>query len=195
MKSICVYCGSSAGANPIYMEASKQLGTALASAGLDVVYGGADVGLMNQVADAALSHGGRVIGVIPKAFAYKIKHVGLSELHVVESMHQRKALMADLSDGFIALPGGFGTLDELFEMLTWAQLGFHSKPCGLLNVGGYYDQLLGFLDHVADQGFMRSQHRNMLQVATTPTSLLSLFQAYVPPVAGKWVNGANEGSL
>lgn len=185
MKSVCIYCGSNSGSAPVYLEAAWQLGEAVASAGLEMVYGGADVGLMNQVAEAALQRGGRVVGVIPSAFAYKIKHTGLTQLHVVDSMHQRKALMAELADGFIAMPGGFGTLDELFEILTWAQLGFHQKPCGLLNVASYFDHLLLFLDHVAQEGFLRSEHRQMIQVASTPQALLAQLSAYLPPSVSK----------
>ena len=166
MKRVCVYCGSSPGARPDYARAARDLGRTLASEGLGVVYGGSNVGLMGQLADGVLEGGGEVIGVIPRMFVNKgIDHWGLTEVRIVDSMHERKALMADLSDAFIALPGGIGTIEEFFEALTWAQLGIHGKPCGLLNVCGYYDKLLDFLDHVVAQRFLREQHRAMVLVA------------------------------
>ncbi|MDO5058148.1 MAG: TIGR00730 family Rossman fold protein [Lautropia sp.] len=185
---VCVFCGSASGHLPVYSEMAAQLGQALADAAIGLVYGGASVGLMGVVADAALSRGGEVIGVIPQALAGReIAHEGLSALHVVDSMHTRKAMMAELSDAFVALPGGAGTLEEIFEVWTWAQLGYHGKPCALLNVQGYYDGLLAFLDGVVAQGFLRPAYREMLIVATTPQDLLARLRDYQPPAAPKWV--------
>lgn len=162
LTAICVYCGSASAAKPVYLEAAKELGEALAARGLTLVYGGAESGLMGSVANAALAAGGKVIGVIPESMVEKeIAHRGLTQLHVVGSMHERKALMAALSDAFIALPGGYGTYDEIFEMLTWAQIGYHTKPCGFLNTNGFYDRLFAFLDHATDEGLLRPQHRNL----------------------------------
>src|SRR5690242_19117334 len=163
MKRVCVFAGSSAGVRPEYVSAAADFGTVLAGRGIELVYGGARVGLMGAVAGAVLAGGGRVTGVIPKALVEKeVAHGGLTELRVVTSMHQRKALMADLADAFIALPGGWGTLDEMFEILTWAQLGLHRKPCGLLNVFGYFDRLLAFLDHTMEEGFVRREYGSLL---------------------------------
>ena len=187
MKRICVDCGSSPGIDPAYSEAARRLGRALAERKYELVYGGAHVGLMGDVADAALKAGGIVIGVIPKSFANKVSHQGLTELHVVDSMHERKAMMFDLSDGFIALPGGFGTLEEIAEVLTWAQLGLHKKPCGLLNVCGYFDLLLAFLDQAVCQGFIRREHRDMLLVSNDAGELLDGFTSYQAPNVEKWV--------
>ncbi|MDR1727426.1 MAG: TIGR00730 family Rossman fold protein [Acidobacteriota bacterium] len=186
MKRVCVYCGSSPGARGEYADAARSLGRALAAQGLELVYGGADVGLMGVLADAALNAGGRVVGVIPESFADRVSHRGLSELRVVGTMHERKRTMFDLADAFVALPGGFGTLEELSELLTWAQIGLHQKPCGLLNVAGYYDTLLRFLDHATAEGFMKPRHRAMLLVASGAEELLAQFQGYVPPSADKW---------
>lgn len=189
MRSVCVFLGSNPGGSPAYVQAAKNLGAELARRGLTTVYGGSNVGCMGALADAALQAGGRVIGIIPEALKKKeVAHLGLTELRVVASMHERKALMAELSDAFIALPGGLGTLEELCEILTWAQLGFHKKPCGALNVDGYYDGLMAFLDHSVGQGFMRSEHRGMLLAAATPDALLERFAGYVAPVVGKWID-------
>lgn len=188
---ICVFCGSNFGRLPAYGEAATFLGRTLAREGIGLVYGGASVGLMGAVADAVLATGGEAIGVLPQALKDKeLAHPGLTELHVVASMHERKAMMADLSDGFIALPGGVGTLEELFEIWTWAQLGFHKKPCGVLNVAGFYDRLAGFLDHVADQAFMKSENRAMLLADDDPVRLLAAFRAYEPPSVSKWIERA-----
>lgn len=188
MKAICVFCGSSFGNRDSYSQGAAETGRAIAQAGLTLIYGGAKVGLMGAVADHALAAGGEVIGVLPKALQEKeLAHEGLSALHIVSSMHERKALMAQLSDSFIALPGGAGTLEELFEVWTWGQLGFHSKPCGFLNVDGYYDQLIGFLDHQTSEGFMKPVMRSMVQVAGDPATLIDLFQAYEPPKTPKWI--------
>jgi len=189
MKRICVFSGSSPGARPEYREAAADLGSTLARSGLGLVYGGAKVGLMGALADAALAAGGHVVGVIPQVLVQKeVAHAGLTDLRVVSSMHERKGLMAELSDGFIALPGGMGTLEELAEVLTWAQLGMHRKPCGLLNVAGYYDGLAAFLDHAVGERFILPAHRNMLLVATTAKDLLESFASYRAPVVEKWID-------
>jgi len=186
MNRVCVYCGSSSGTVPDYVAAARELAALLAGSGIGLVYGGAAVGTMGALADAVLEAGGSVTGVIPQALHDKeIAHTGLTRLHVVDSMHERKSLMAVLSDGFIALPGGFGTLEEIVEVLTWGQLRFHEKPCGLLNVAGYFDHLLAYLDHARDQGFIRPQHRAMLLTAETPGELLDLFEHYEAPTTVK----------
>jgi len=186
MKSVCVFCGSSPGAEPDYLRAADAVGQAVARRGLTLVYGGASVGVMGGVANAALAIGGRVIGVIPEALVSReVAHSGLPELKVVGSMHQRKAMMGDLSDGFIALPGGIGTLEEFFEVLTWAQLGIHRKPCGLLNVAGYYDRLLDFIDYAVSQGFVTPEQRGLVLVEEDPEALLDQMDAYRPPVREK----------
>ena len=173
MRAVCVFCGSSAGIEPAYTQAARQLGALLAEQNLALVYGGAQVGLMGSLADAALAAGGRVIGVIPQSLmAKEVGHRGLTELRVVRNMAERKEVMMELSDAFIALPGGIGTLDELFEVWTSTQLGLQAKPCGLLNVHGYFDRLIGFLDHVMAQGFLRESHRRQLMVHDQPTMLL-----------------------
>jgi uncharacterized protein (TIGR00730 family) len=192
VKRVCVFAGSSAGVRSEYLEAADQLGRALAMRGVGLVYGGARVGLMGAVADAVLAGVGHVTGVIPRALIEKeVAHTGLSDLRIVDSMHERKALMADLADGFIALPGGWGTLDEMFEILTWAQLGLHTKPCGLLNVHGYYDGLLSFLEHSTAEGFVRREYRAMISVAESPAALLDQLQAYVPLRVEKWIEAAS----
>lgn len=188
LRRLCVFCGSNPGRDPRFLEAARDLGLRLAREEIGLVYGGASVGLMGAVADAALEAGGEVIGVIPRALADKeVAHRGLADLRVVGSMHERKALMAELSDGFVALPGGAGTLEELFEVWTWAQLGHHAKPCGLLDVAGFYRKLAGFLDDVADQGFMKGPHRDMLMMAETAGDLLARFRTYEAPQIGKWI--------
>src|SRR5690606_17874217 len=175
LRSICVFCGASPGANPVYAEAAAALGRELAQRGMTLVYGGGEVGLMGVVADAALAAGGEVIGVIPQSLQdSEIGHHGLTRLEVVEGMHARKARMAELADAFIALPGGLGTLEELFEVWTWGQLGYHGKPLGLLEVNGFYAKLIGFLDHLVDERFVRPQHRAMLQRSESPAELLDL---------------------
>ncbi len=188
LRSLCVYCGSNPGRLPEYVAAGQALARAAASRGITLVYGGATVGVMGAVADAALQAGGRVIGVIPQALVDKeLAHRGLTELVVTGSMHERKAAMAERSDAFVALPGGVGTLEEIFEMWTWAQLGFHEKPCGLLNVAGYYDGLVSFLDRTVTEGFVRAGHRDMLVVEPTPEALLERFAVYRAPIVAKWV--------
>ena len=189
---LCVFAGSSDGAHPDYGAAAEALGSTLARRGIGLVYGGARVGLMGIVADAALAAHGEVIGVIPeRLIAKEIAHQGLTDLRVVSSMHERKALMADLSDGFIALPGGWGTIEELFEVLTWGQLGLHGKPCGLLNVHGYFDRLLAFVDHAVDEGFVRREYRRMITVGESAPDLLDRFAAYESPVVEKWIGRAS----
>lgn len=188
MQRICVFCGSNPGRDPAYRAAAVALGETIAARGLGLVYGGASVGLMAVVADTVLARGGEVVGVIPQMLVDKeIAHPGLSALHVVPSMHARKAKMADLSDAFVALPGGVGTLEELFEIWTWAQLGTHVKPVGVLDVLGFWSKLEAFLDHVVAEGFMREGHRGMLLSAGEPGALLDAFAAYRPPVVQKWV--------
>jgi hypothetical protein len=188
MKRICVYCGSSAGRLAGYREAARGLGHELASRGLGLVYGGAGIGVMGAVADAVLERGGEAIGVIPHALASKeVAHGGLSQMFVVTSMHERKARMESLSDGFVALPGGWGTFEEIFEMLTWAQLGLHAKPCGLLNVAGYFDHLFSFLEHAVAERFVRVEHQPMLILEQDPASLLDRFVHYRAPRVRKWL--------
>ncbi|TGD98251.1 TIGR00730 family Rossman fold protein [Methylobacterium nonmethylotrophicum] len=185
---LCVFCGSSDGARPLYREAATALGRHFAQDGIEMVYGGGKVGLMGAVADGALGAGGRVTGIMPKALVEKeTAHLGLTDLRVVASMHERKALMADLADGFVALPGGLGTFEEMFEVWTWAQLGYHRKPLAVFNAGGFYDGLLGFLDSVVQEGFVREPHRAMLIVGTEPAELVARIRAYEPPRVIKWV--------
>ncbi len=189
MRRIAIYCGSSRGDTPEIQTAAAAMAQHLVSQGLGIVYGGGNVGIMGIVADAALAAGGEVVGVIPESLlAKELGHRGCTELHVTRSMHERKQMMVDLSDGFIALPGGFGTLDELFETLTWLQLGFHQKPVGLLNVTGFFDPLLSFLDRMCRSGFLKKEHRDSLLVATEPTSLLAAMQAFQPHTCGKWIS-------
>jgi len=190
---LCVFCGSSAGRDPVYMATARSLGEALARNGIELVYGGASVGLMGAVADAVLDHGGHVIGVMPQALVDKeIAHTGLKDLRVVGSMHERKAMMAELSDGFIALPGGLGTFEELFEVWTWAQLGYHKKPCALLNVAGFYDTLAHFLDDVVERGFVKPVHRAMLIVENDPAALIDAIRRYEPPKVEKWIKAGER---
>jgi len=188
INKICVYCGSSPGKNPAYLHAAESLAGVMCERSIGLVYGGAAIGVMGAIANAVLDGGGEATGVIPSSLAVKeVAHSNLTELHVVASMHERKAMMAELSDGFIALPGGWGTLEEIFEILTWAQLGFHHKPCGLLNVGGYYDGLIGFLDNAFEQQFVNELCRPMLMKAPGPASLLDQFAEYRAPRVRKWV--------
>lgn len=192
MRRICVYCGSSHGARRQYTAAARALGRILLERGIGLVYGGASVGLMGVIADTMLAGGGEVIGIIPSVLRKReVVHENLSELHLVDSMHQRKALMEQLADGFIALPGGFGTLDETFEILTWAQLGMHRKPIGLLNVDGYFDQLVGFLQHTAAERFVHPDQLRGLVVDDDPTRLLDRFADYRPMPGKCWLQRAN----
>jgi uncharacterized protein (TIGR00730 family) len=190
MRHICVFCGSSPGAGTEYLRAAQELGGTLARRGITLVYGGARVGLMGQAARAAIQAGGQVVGVIPKSLVdMEVAETGITTLHVVGSMHERKALMAEISDGFIALPGGIGTIEEFFEILTWEQLGFHQKPCGLLNIQGYFDHLMAFLDGMLEQEFIDTGHRKMVLENTTVDGLLDQFDHYTPPKSNKaaWV--------
>ncbi|MEM9724635.1 MAG: TIGR00730 family Rossman fold protein [Pseudomonadota bacterium] len=187
-RRICVFAGSSSGADPSHRAAARALGAALAGRGIELVYGGARIGVMGATAAGALEAGGRVIGVIPEALMLKeVVHDGLTELHITDGMHGRKAKMAELSDAFIAAPGGIGTLEELFEIWTWTQLGAHAKPCGLLNVSGFYDPLLAFLEHVVDAGFLRREHYDLLSVAETPTALLDAFAERPERRVAEWI--------
>jgi len=186
IKSLCVYCGSSPGAKPDYVALSERLAKTMAEQNLGLVYGGAHVGIMGALANRLMDMGGKVVGVIPEALVeMEVAHQGLTELHIVADMHERKATMARLSDGFISLPGGLGTLEEMFEMLTWSQLGLHGKPCGLLNVAGFYDDLLRFLDNACSEKFMLPHHRALLIDSTDPEDLISRMKAYVPEVKSK----------
>lgn len=188
MKSLCVFSGSNFGARDAYAESARALGRTLAERGIRAIYGGGRVGLMGAMADAALAAGGEVIGVIPEALmAKEVGHTGLTKMHVVKSMHERKALMAELSGGFIALPGGWGTFEEMFEVLTWSQLGLHKKPCGLLNAGGYYDKLLEFLEHAIDEAFVRREYASILAVSASPGELIDRMAAWQPPTVTKWI--------
>ena len=190
MQSICVFCGSSQGSEPEYTEAARTLGKVLAGANIRLIFGGGRVGLMGEVANAALAAGGEAVGVIPNSLVEReIAHTGLTDLHVVGSMHERKAMMSDLSDGFVALPGGTGTLEEFFEVLTWAQLGEHTKPCGLVNVAGYYDPLLAVFDHMVGKGFLSETNRALVIIESDPGALLAKLERYRPPEAIKWVSG------
>lgn len=187
-RRICVYCGSNPGVRPAYADAARRFGRLLGERGLGLVFGGGHVGLMGVVADAALGAGGEVTGVIPQALVDReLAHPDVQDMRIVRTMHERKALMAELADGFVALPGGLGTLDELFEIWTWAQLGLHGKPIGLLEVDGFFAPLVAYLDRAATEGFVRSEQRAMLLVETEPARLLERFQAYVAPRVGKWL--------
>jgi uncharacterized protein (TIGR00730 family) len=188
MKRLCVFCGSSSGARAEYARAAAETGELVAHRGLGLVYGGGHVGLMGVVADAALRAGGEVVGVITQSLKDReVAHEGLTELHVVRTMHERKALMAALSDAFLVLPGGIGTLEEFFEVWTWGQLGEHAKPVGLVDAGRYYEGLVGFLDTMRTEGFLKPKHREMLIVADTPAAVLDAFARYEPPAVGKWI--------
>ncbi len=192
MKRICVYCGSSPGKSSEYIDAAHMLGKELVRRGIALVYGGASVGIMGEIADTVLSAGGEVIGIMPQALVDKeISHSGLTDLRVVGSMHERKAMMADISDGFIALPGGLGTIEELFEVLTWSQLGYHRKPCALLNVKGYYDTISQFLNHAVEEQFVKQIHRDMILIEENPNKLLDAMAVYISPAVDKWI-GRNQ---
>ena len=186
---LCVFCGSNPGRDPAYVAAARALGEELVGRGWGLVYGGSKVGVMGAVANAVLAGGGEAVGVIPQALVRKeVAHDGLTRLEIVGSMHERKQRMADLADGFVALPGGLGTLEEIFEVLTWAQLGMHAKPCGLLNVAGYFDPLLEFVDRAVTERFVREAHRSMILVEGTPAALLDLVEGYEPPRVEKWLD-------
>ena len=193
MKRVCVYCGSSEGRDPRYRDAAAQVGRALAERSLGLVYGGGGIGLMRVVADAAMENGGSVIGVIPHGLAAReVAHLGVTEMRVVSSMHARKALMAELSDAFLTLPGGFGTFEELFESVTWAQLGIHRKPLGLLNVAGYFDHLVSFVDHAVAEGFVPAKGRDLVLVGDEPGALLDRLAVYDAPAGPAWITASES---
>lgn len=196
MMRVCVYCGSSPGLDCTYVDAARMMGRELAEKGIGLIYGGGNVGVMGEIANAAFEAGGEVIGVIPKDLVSKeIANLDITDLLVVPSMHDRKALMIEMADAFIALPGGFGTLEEFFEAVTWAQLGIHNKPCGLLNIDGYYDKLMQFLDHSVEAQFIHRSHRSMVFSEQDLDMLLRKFKEYQPPKVDKaeWVRGLSEG--
>jgi uncharacterized protein (TIGR00730 family) len=188
IRRICVFCGSNAGSEGLYADAARSLGQLFAREGIGLVYGGGSVGLMGELADAVLAAGGEAIGVIPHAlWAREVGHRGLTDLHIVETMHERKAMMADLADAFIALPGGLGTLEEIFEIWTWAQLGLHTKPVGFLDINGFYTPLMQFLDRAARERFLRDEHRAIALVERDPEALLRKFDDWRPPRVQKWI--------
>jgi uncharacterized protein (TIGR00730 family) len=194
MTSICVYCGSSPGNDPAFVRVARETGTLIAKRGLTLVYGGGNVGLMGVVADAVLAAGGRAVGVIPDHLVRKeVGHNGLTEQHVVATMHERKAKMAALADGFLALPGGVGTLEEIIEVFVWMQLGLHAKPCALLNVNGYYDPLMTFLTHMAESRFLRPEQLTQLIVAREPSEALDRLQSFAPTTVEKWIDRKRTG--
>jgi uncharacterized protein (TIGR00730 family) len=189
MKRLCVYCGSSSGGQPDYVRVARQLARSMVNRNIDLVYGGASVGIMGEIANAVLEEGGDVIGIIPKGlFIKEVAHTGITDLREVGSMHERKSLMADLSDGFIALPGGFGTIEEILEIITWSQLGMHRKPCGMLNVCHYYDKLIDFLDHAVSEQFIKTTQRSTILIDECPDALLEKFEAYKAPETTKWID-------
>lgn len=193
MKSICVFCGSNSGSNSIYKEAAVQLACYLAGRNIKLVYGGGSIGLMGAISEAVLQQGGQVIGIIPKFLAEKeLAQTDVTQLHIVDSMHERKALMAELSDGFIALPGGIGTLEELFEVYTWGQLGLHIKPCGLLNINGYYNHLISFLHHMVGEQFLKPINLDMLLIDQTSEGLIEKMAVYQSPKVNKWIESQSQ---
>ena len=193
MTRLCVFCGTNAGSRPEYGAAARELGALLAEEGIELVYGGASVGIMGELADAVQEGGGHVIGIIPQQLIQKeAAHRGISDLIVVASMHQRKSQMADLSDGFIVLPGGIGTLEGFFEILTWGQLGIHAKPCAVLNIAGYFDALTAFLDHAVAEGFLTKEHRDTIMVESEPRVLLERLRAYEKPTGAPLMGRANR---
>ena len=193
MKSICVYCGSSPGNHPKFVELARLTGRLLAERGIRLVYGGGNVGLMGACADAVLSAGGEVVGVIPEHLMNKeLGHRGVTELHIVKDMHERKALMIALADGFISLPGSIGTFEETFETMTWSQLGLHPKPCGILNLDGYYDPLIALLENSVNNGFMRKEHLGLLYVDTEIASLIDRLHAHIPVTVDKWLDRVKD---
>ena len=196
MSTICVYCGSNAGSKPVYAERARALGARIAGDGHTLVYGGGNVGLMGIVADSVLEHGGQVVGVIPEQLVkWEVAHTGLSRLEVVANMHERKARMFDLSDAFIALPGGFGTLDEMFEMLTWRQLGLGQKPCAFLDVEGFYAPLIGMIDRMVDERFLHRDQRHDLWHGEDIDALFAWMRDYAPAQADKWLDEKRRGEL
>jgi len=196
MKSICVYCGSSPGASPVYAEAARGLAQQMVKDNIALVYGGGNVGLMGVIATEVIRLGGEVTGVIPKALLDKeLGHNGLTRLHIVKDMHERKAMMAELSDGFIAMPGGMGTLEELFEVLTWAQLGFHYKPIALLNVDGFYDHLIAFVEHLVSARFVTAEQALLMMHEADPATLVNRFKTFKPSYTSKWADKAAASNL
>lgn len=196
MKSLCVYCGSSIGISPIYAEAARSLAKSLVNEQIDLVYGGGNVGLMGIIADEVLRLGGKATGVIPRALMdYEVGHQCLTHLYIVKDMHERKAKMAELSDGFIAMPGGIGTLEELFEALTWSQLGFHDKPIGLLNVNGFYDGLIRFVQHLVKQGFLKAEHASLMMYEDEAPALMERFKSFVPKKQTKQFDQATAKTI
>jgi uncharacterized protein (TIGR00730 family) len=191
LRSVCVFCAANPGADPAYVQRTAAFGRFLAESGRRVVFGGGRTGLMGALAEGALAAGGEIVGVMPRHLVEReVAHTGLSELHVVGSMHERKARLAELSDGFVALPGGLGTLEELFETWTWGQLGLHRKPYGLLDIGGFFAPLLEFLDHAVREGFIRAEYRALLLVDSDPSALLDRMEAFDPPLLGRWLDPA-----
>ena len=189
MKRVCVFCGSSAGEDPRYLDGADRFGQILAREAIELVYGGSRVGMMGRLAAATLQAGGKVVGIIPGAVMNReLAHQELTELRVVKSLHERKSEMAELSDGFVALPGGLGTVEAFFELLTWAQLGLHQKPCGILDTGGYFQPLVRFLDHMTQEGFMARPHRDMVLVEEDPEALLKRMGAYAPQATPRWID-------
>lgn len=196
IKSICVYCGSSPGASPVYAEGAKILARAMVERDISLVYGGGNVGLMGVIATEVLRLGGKATGVIPTALMEKeLGHHGLTQLHVVANMHERKAMMAELADGFIAMPGGMGTMEELFEVLTWAQLGFHAKPIGLLNTGGFYDSLVAFVRQMVSERFVTAEQSQLMMSEDAPDALLERFMQFKPSYTSKWLDRAAARNL
>ena len=193
LKRLCVFCGSSAGNDPVYREMATRFGELMVQSGQELVYGGGSVGLMGTIADAVLNAGGRVTGVIPQFLATReLLHEGVTDLRITTGMHERKALMAELSDAFVALPGGLGTYEELFEVMTWAQLGLHSKPIGLLNISGYFDPLVQLVDRAISTGFCRDEHRRLFIVDEQPERLLERLALHQPPTVGKWIHSREQ---
>lgn len=191
IKSLGVFCGSSSGSDPAYSAAARELGVLLAERGITLIYGGGDVGLMGEIADATLKAGGQVEGIIPNFLMEKeVGHRGLTRLHLVDTMHERKALMAELSDAFVAMPGGLGTMEEIFEVWTWLQLALHNKPCGLLNVAGFYDPLVTFLEHMTTQRFVKAEHKDLLMVHEAPDAILEALSSYDGEYIDKWIDRA-----
>lgn len=189
IKSLGVFCGSSPGSDPAYAAAARELGVLLAERGIRLIYGGGDVGLMGEIADATLQAGGQVEGIIPNFLMEKeVGHRGLTRLHLVDTMHERKALMAELSDAFVAMPGGLGTMEEIFEVWTWLQLALHNKPCGLLNVAGFYDPLVTFLEHMTDHRFVKAEHQNLMMVHDTPGTILEALSSWDGRYVDKWTD-------
>lgn len=189
-RRLCVFCGSSSNVGSVYLQAAEQLGKVLVENNIELVYGGADSGTMGRLANAVIQHGGAVTGVIPKSINDRVGHSNLSEMIVVDSMHDRKAKMYELADGFVTLPGGLGTMEELFEILTWQQLGYHAKPCGLINTHGYFDHLLSFIDHAVSEGFLQPAHRQLILVNTESQPLIDSILRYKPKLVDKW--GGND---